>query len=70
MLQAMFIFIELRLPFSTAVWATAVLIQLVGTEQKLQDGCQREIWMIGLWTVGPFDCNLIQMDDFSAAAVP
>ena len=25
-----------------------------------------EIWTIGLWTVGPFDYNLIQMDDYSA----
>ena len=25
-----------------------------------------EIWMIGLWTVGPFDYNLIQMDDYQA----
>ena len=25
-----------------------------------------EIWTIGLWTVGSFDCNLIQMDDYPA----
>ena len=25
-----------------------------------------EIWTIGLRTVGPFDYNLIQMDDYSA----
>ena len=25
-----------------------------------------EIWMIGLFTVGPFDYNIIQMDDYPA----
>ena len=25
-----------------------------------------EIWTIGLWTVRPFDYNLIQMDDYPA----
>ena len=25
-----------------------------------------EIWMIGLWTIGPFDYNLIQMNDYRA----
>ena len=25
-----------------------------------------EIWTIGLWTVGPFDYNLFQMDDYPA----
>ena len=28
-----------------------------------------EIWKMGLWTVGPFDCNLIQMDDNTADTV-
>ena len=27
-----------------------------------------EIWMIGLWTVGPIDYNLIQMDDSCATS--
>ena len=54
-----------------------MLIQSVGSEQKLQDGHQMEIWTIGLWTaglldscklwtVGPFDCYNVkyQMDDY------
>ena len=43
--------------FSTAVSATPVLIQSVPGEQKLQiqDGCQMEIWTIGLGTVGNLD---------------
>ena len=53
--------------FSTAVWVTAVLTQSVGSEQKLQDFGRLDFWMvgnltIGLWAVGPFDYNLIQMD--------
>ena len=41
--------------FSTAVRMTAVLIQSVDSEQKLQDSWQMEIWMIGLCTVGNLD---------------
>ena len=42
--------------FSTAVSTTAVLVQSIPGEQKLQiqTGCQMEIWIIGLWTVGLF----------------